>query len=188
MIILASQSPTRKRVLKQVIGDNFSIVPSRYIETDFTSDPKKLALRHSLGKAKEVAERTEGVVIGIDTFAVYNNKILGKPHTKQKAVEMLQQINGKIIKAVSGVTVIGQQTHQEYIETELKMKDLSDSEILAYVETGEPLDKAGAFATQEKGAVLVEWVKGDYYNIVGFPVISVIRMLRKSGINVEDYW
>jgi septum formation protein len=187
-IILASSSPRRKELLKKIIP-KFKIVPSDY-EEDMTKklSPIEMALEFSRGKAEDVAlKQKSGIVIGVDTFVVYKNKKLGKPHTKEKATEMLKIISGKTVKVISGICVINidkKRIIQDIVVTSVKMKKMDQKEISEYVESGEPLDKAGAFAIQDKGSVFVEKIDGCYFNVMGFPLNKLYVCLKKIGYNV----
>jgi len=190
-IILASTSPRRKNLLRQLIGDNYEIVSSNY-EEDNTLDmePKDLTMKHAIGKGTDVAKNlTEGIVIAADTLVEYNGCVLGKPHTPEKAKEMLNIISGNYVNVYTGLAIIeiNGQTFQDFEKTKVKIKKLSEKEIDDYVASGEPLDKAGAFGTQEKGIFLVESVQGDYSNVVGLPLQKVYAIFQKLGISIFDY-
>lgn len=186
-IILASGSPRRKEILENV-GLQFEVVASSY-EEDMTLalKPQELAKHLSLGKAEDVAKNNpDSIIIAADTFIVLNdNKILGKPHTGEMAKETLQSISGKILKVITGYTVIDATTDKsisEAVVTEVFIKELSEREIDAYIATGEPLDKAGAFGIQGHGALLIEKINGDYFNVVGLPLFSLAKSLKEFGI------
>ena len=191
-IILASQSPRRKKLLKQLIGNNFEI-----IETPFKEDnnqplePQELVKTHSIGKAREVAKSLkEGIVIGSDTFLYFNNSVLGKPKTQENAIKMLQELNGNTIEVYSGLGLINAKTREELIEytkSEIQMKKMTKEEILKYVITQQPLGNAGSFNIDEKGAILIEEIKGEYSSIVGLPLFKLNQMLKKFGINILEY-
>jgi len=190
-IILASTSP-RRHGLAQEMGLEFDIVPSDY-EEDMTMklSPEKLAMTLAYGKAADVAKKTkEGVVIGIDTFIVFNGEKLGKPKTKEKAFKLLKSFSGKKLKVISGLALIDCKTKKEikdYDVSEVKLRKMSDEEINTYIATGEPLDKAGAFAIQGLGSIFIESIKGSYTNIVGFPVGCLYKNLKKLGVNIFEY-
>lgn len=181
-IILASSSPRRKGLLKQ-IGLEFIIEPSEY-EEDMTiqAEPITLARILARGKAFDVSQRHEsGIVIGADTFLVFEDSVLGKPKNQTEAIAMLERLTGKTHSVISGVAVIDAQTGQEEVraaETLVTFRDLSQEEIEEYVATGEPLDKAGAYGIQGRGAVLVERIEGDYFNVVGLPIATLTTMIR----------
>ena len=191
-IILASASPRRKELLKILIGDNFEIKTSDY-EEDNSLDllPRDLVLFHSLGKGKDVANKlSEGIVISADTIVVFENKVLGKPETAERAKEMLDKINGQWVEIITGMAVIDIANKKEFQHLEvakIKIKQMSEQEIDNYIKTGEPLDKAGAFAVQGKGAVLIEKTDGDFYSVVGLPLFELNKLLVQSDINIFDY-
>lgn len=188
-IILASGSPRRKELLQMLIGDSFEIQTSDY-EEDNTLDlrPKDLVLLHSLEKGRDVAgKNNEGIVIAADTVVVFENEILGKPHSQEKAKEMLKKINGKIVEVITGLAVIDIENKKELQDcesTKVKMKQMSQQEIERYIASGEPLDKVGAFGIQGKASVLVERIDGCYFNVVGLPLFKLNNILLKLGILV----
>jgi septum formation protein len=190
-IILASASPRRKELLKQLIGDNFVVFPSSYEEPPQPGmNPEELLLKHSVEKARDVAKHFDsGIVISADTSVLYNGEILGKPHLPEKAKEMLEKLSGKKIQVITGLTVLDLDSAQEISESEstnVWMANISKEQISAYVRTGEPLDKAGAFAAQGKGAVLVEKVEGDFFNVVGLPLFRLGKILERLGVSVFE--
>ena len=153
----------------------------------------------SAQKAEEVAGRYQEelgkndavstVILGADTVVAYENNILGKPKDKEDAVKMLQMLSGNTHSVYTGVTLVlcknGKQEKQSFFaETKVTMYSVTEEQIRAYVETGEPMDKAGAYGIQGKGAVLVEKIVGDYNNVVGLPVALVFQNLGKSGIEI----
>ncbi len=191
-IILASGSPRRKRLLKQLIGDTFKVVIPDYEEdNDLGLEPIKMAKHHALGKARAVARNfPDAIVIGCDTFGMIDGEILGKPDGETGAIAMLRKISGRTLKVFSGVALIDSKSGEELVDheiSEVTMSEMSESEIKAYVATGEPLDKAASFATQGKGAVFVERIKGCYFNVVGFPLFKVNLLLKQAGVDVLEY-
>ena len=190
-IILASTSP-RRHGLAQEMGLEFEVVSSNY-EEDMTLNlsPKELAKTLAYGKAIEVARKlNEGVVIGIDTFIVFNGKKLGKPKTKEKAYKFLKSFSGNQLNVISGIALIDCKTKKEIKDCEVskvKFKKMSDQEIKTYIQTGEPLDKAGAFAIQGLGSIFIDRISGSYTNIVGFPISCLYKNLKKLGVNIFEY-
>lgn len=190
-IILASTSP-RRHGLAQQMGLEFEIVPSDY-EEDMTLDlaPEELAKTLAYGKATDIAKKnSEGIVLGIDTFISFEGKKLGKPKTEEKARELLKNFSGKELLVYSGVAIIDCATKNEIRDFEVskvKFRDLTDLEIDLYIKTGEPLDKAGAFAIQGLGSVFIEKIDGCYANIVGFPIANIYKNLQKMGVNIFEY-
>lgn len=199
-LILASGSPRRKELLEQV-GAEFEILPAQGEEVIGSTLPEAVVQELSAQKAAEIAERykkelsgesKEGktIILGADTVVAYEQQILGKPKDKEDAVRMLQMLSGNTHSVFTGVTLImieedgKQQRHSFYAETKVIMYPMSEAQILAYVETGEPMDKAGAYAIQGKCAVYIEQIVGDYNNVVGLPVAAVFQKLDKLGIEI----
>lgn len=187
-IILASRSPRRKQLLEQ-IGLEFEIDPSDYHEDmSLKMPPRKLAEYLSLGKAEDAAKRhKDSIIISADTFCVLNGKIMGKPHTKENARKMLKEFSGKAHSVITGFTIIDTQTNKRIsksAETKIYFKKLSEEEINNYIETGEPLEFAGAYAIQHLGGLFVKKIDGDYSNIIGIPLLPLTEELKKFGINI----
>ncbi len=189
-IILASSSPRRKEILEKT-GLPFIIDPSNSDE-DMTQnlEPKDLAKALSLAKAKDVAKRHKNaIVIGADSIITLNGKVLGKPHTEERAIEMLTELSGSIHSAITGYTIIDTDSGKivsDAVETKIYFRKLTQDEIKNYVATGKPLDKAGAYAIQGKGALFVEKIEGDYYNIMGLPLSAVVEKLKEFKLQ-KDY-
>jgi septum formation protein len=190
-IILASTSP-RRHGLAQQMGLEFEIVPSNY-EEDMSMDmgPDKLAMTLAYGKAKEVADRLKtGVVLGVDTFIVFEGKKLGKPKSKEDAFQMLKSFSGKLQEVYSGVALIDCETGKEIKDfevTKVKFREMEDSEIQSYVRTGEPMDKAGAYGIQGLSSVFIEKIEGCYSNVMGFPIYNIYKNLKKLGVDIFEY-
>ncbi len=182
-LILASASPRRKQLLTQ-IGLKFEVRKSNYNETpekDLT--PAQLALFYSQNKAKDVASKaSHGIVIGADTLVVFENQAIGKPKSKDDAIRILSLLSGKMHEIVTGYTLIDTKTKKTIsrtVTTKVWFRKLSKQEIVDYVATGEPFDKAGAYGIQEKGALFVEKIDGDYFNVVGLPIAALVTDLKK---------
>lgn len=188
-LILASSSPRRKELLEQV-GFTFEIQPSSF-EENMAQDlpPLELAKQLSLGKAQDIANKnSDSIVLGADTFIAFDNHILGKPHTPEKAKEILKLLSGKWHSVITGFTIIDTETKKkvsESVETKVYFRELIDSEIDEYIATGEPLDRAGAYAIQERGALLVDHIEGDYSNVVGLPITVVALALKDFDVKPE---
>lgn len=180
-IILASQSPRRKELLRQA-GIDFRVFPADLDEhLDLTLPINKAVAKLAMDKAKAVAAlHPDDLVIGADTVVYFDHHVMGKPHTPQEATAMLTKLSGHTHEVISGVAM-GYEHHWEsfYTVSEVTFYDLSAEEIRAYVDSGEPMDKAGAYGIQGKGAIFVAKIVGDYYNIVGLPLAEVVRRLRK---------
>jgi septum formation protein len=173
-IILASRSPRRIHLLHQ-IGLSFTVQESGVDE--HISDgiaPEEVVRRLSLEKASRVAERLhDGIVIGADTIVVLDGKILGKPSSKGEAISMLSKLGGKTHTVFTGFAMIdvAKKSYVDYEKTEVTFRRLSIEEIECYVESGSPMDKAGAYGIQDDyGAVFVERINGCFYTVVGFPL------------------
>ena len=174
-IILASRSPRRIHLLHQ-IGLSFTVQESGVDE--HISDgiaPEEVVRRLSLEKASRVAERLhDGIVIGADTIVVLDGKILGKPSSKGEAISMLSKLGGKTHTVFTGfamIDVVSKKSYVDYEKTEVTFRRLSIEEIECYVESGSPMDKAGAYGIQDDyGAVFVERINGCFYTVVGFPL------------------
>jgi septum formation protein len=187
-IILASESPRRKEILRQ-IGLKFRVEASGCDETVKVSmKPESLAFFLSRKKARSVADRhRNSIVIAADTFIVFRGKVLGKPHTGKDATRMLTELNGKAHAVITGFTVKDTDTGKEisrWAKTKVFFRKLTPREIKNYVESGEPLDKAGGYAIQGLGALLVSRIEGDYYNVVGLPLSMLVECLKEFGVDV----
>ncbi len=187
-IILASSSPTRKNLMEK-LGIPFEVEHSRY-EEDLTLKlpPKVLVQKMALGKAEVVAKNHKNaVIIGADIILLYKDEILGKPHTSETARKTLRLLSGKKSVAITGVAIIDTKTKKKRmraITTDIFFRKLTSQEIEWYVNTGEPLDKAGAFAILERGMIFVEKINGDLTNVAGLPIPTLIKELRRMNIEV----
>jgi septum formation protein len=184
-IVLASASPRRREIL-ELTGLRFRVDTSRYEETlDHTVNPHNLAKRLSLEKARAVAGKyKDALIIAADTFIVFRGKLLGKPHTPKETRNMLAMLNGKSHSVITGYTILDTGAGQKItrsVETKVWFKKMSSEEIDAYIATKEPLDKAGAYAIQGRGCVIVKKIEGDYLNVVGLPLFDIAVTLKKFG-------
>nr|WP_277999041.1 Maf family protein [Moorella sulfitireducens] len=187
-MILASSSP-RRRELLQRIGLSFEVCPSRVDENFFRDlPPAQRVERLALAKAKAVASLfREGLVIGADTIVVCQGQVLGKPASAAEATAMLAFLSGRTHTVYTGVAVVrapGGEERFTHAGTEVTFRHLTPAVISAYVATGEPLDKAGAYGIQGRGALLVESINGDYFNVVGLPLVKVAELLEEFGVDV----
>ena len=187
-IILASASPRRKEILGTT-GLKFDICVSDYEEDlSMKKAPRALARFLSRKKAEEVAHKYKNaIIIAADTFIVFKDKLLGKPHTAKEATRMLTMLSGKAHSVITGFTVLDTGSNKlvsRSIETKVYFKKMTQKEINAYVSTKEPLDKAGAYAIQGLGAALIEKIEGDFLNVVGLPLSALAKTLKGFGINV----
>jgi septum formation protein len=187
-IILASASLRRKELLEK-INLKFEVDASDCEENiDPGLEPREIVRQLSIQKAKTVeARHKNSIIIAADTVGVMGDRILGKPHTKNEARKMLHEISGKSHLVITGFSIIDTTTDKivtRTVDTRVSIKKLTREEIDAYVKTGEPLDKAGAYAIQGMGAVMVEKIEGDYYNVMGLPLNALTEALKKFGIYV----
>lgn len=197
-LILASQSPRRASILRQV-GLDFIINQSTFIEKKEVKIPtirtvKKLVIDNAQGKAQNVATKIKnGIIIGSDTLVFYEKAILGKPKDKKDALDMLSVLQGKTHTVLSGLALVHKENNKiiavvtGYEKTKVVMRKSTKEELQKYVETGEPLDKAGSYGIQEKGAIFVERMEGDYYTVVGFPLPMFITLLKKLNFSFFDF-
>jgi septum formation protein len=185
-LILASKSPRRSDLLKQA-GLTFSIIPSEFDESSVTmSDPESYVRTLAKSKATDISKKHPDCwVLGADTIVLIDDSILGKPGSKEEARSMLKQLSGKTHQVITGYCLCCQTTNDiiaEAVKTDVRFKTLSDAEIEWYIQTGEPFDKAGAYAIQGIGTLLVKSINGSYTNVVGLPVCEVIEFLINRGI------
>ncbi len=184
-LILASQSPRREALLKQV-GLDFEIVPSD-LEEELAPGmaPAEAAALLALDKARSVAsQRGDGLVIGADTIVVVDGQVLGKPAGPEEARGMLRLLSGREHQVTTGIAVVdaaGGRSRSGSVTTDVRFVPLSEEIIDRYVATKEPLDKAGAYGIQGFGALLIERVSGDYNNVVGLPVRRLAELLWEFG-------
>lgn len=186
-IILASTSSRRKQLLKKT-GLKFETVESGFKEVmDQKKDPHQLARKLSLGKAKKVAKRYKNaIIIAADTFIVCKGEYLSKVYTDTKARGILSKLSGKIHLVITGITVIDTQqkkTVSRSVETKVHFKKLTGKEMDGYIKSKEPIGVAGSYRIQDKASFLVEKIEGDYYNVVGLPLFTLIEILKEFGIN-----
>ncbi len=185
-MILASASPRRKELLS-LITEDFRVVPpnvSEEIDEKYVT-PEQAVDMLAKRKAHEVASRFENeTVIAADTVVAVNDEILGKPADEEDAKRMLGMISGKNHRVLTGVCIIfPDRTISSFVSATLvDFYPMSDSETDSYVKSGEPMDKAGAYAVQGKAAIFVKGINGDFYNVVGLPVSGVYRALKMKGV------
>jgi len=182
LLILASQSPRRKEILTSLCA-NFIVHPSNFIEKDTDKSPKTLVIYNAKGKATEVASHYKsGIIIGVDTVVVLQEDVINKPKDDDDARNILQKLSGKTHEVISGIAIYRAKTDVMYTETvttQITMGEITESEIDAYIKTGEGRDKAGAYAVQGIGALFIKEIKGDYFNVVGLPIFTLNRILKK---------
>jgi len=184
-LLLASASPRRRELLARITND-FLVAPSRAAEpTD--GSPGERVLSAAKAKAHAVGRDHAGVIIAADTVVVLDGDVLGKPTSREDAAQMLRRLSGHEHSVVTGLCVLSTWSGEERSsveETLVRFRDLAADEIERYVDSGEPDDKAGAYAIQGKAAVFVERICGDYYNVMGFPLCRLVLLLREVGVRV----
>ncbi len=186
-LILASQSPRRRELLERMGLTEFEIRPAAGEEIASPDlAPAQLVEELSRQKAREIAltADAEDVIIAADTVVAADGRVLGKPHSTQEAQQMLRFLSGRTHTVYTGITVCrGGQVLTQHEATDVVFRTLTEGEIDAYVATGEPMDKAGAYGIQGRGCVLVEGIRGDYYNVMGLPVCRLGLILRNFGVD-----
>ena len=181
-IILASSSPRRKRLLSEA-GFNFEIIVSDAEEIcEKFMIPWDLTVQNAQIKASPIAQNNqEKIVIGADTVVSLDNEIFGKPSDMEEAVKMLARLSGRTHIVTTGVCIIQREKNETfYVNTEVTFKPLSDREISQYVKVINPLDKAGAYAAQDHGELIIEKYSGSFTNVVGLPMSEVKEALAHS--------
>ena len=198
-LILASKSPRRYELLKQM-GLHFDVVQSSVEEEKVVRDesPQEHVIRLSEEKARDVGKmHPDSWVLGADTVVYINGAILGKPKTREEALGMLRRLSGQEHSVLTGFSVLNVSKgkgERGAVETAVKVKPLSPVEMEWYVQTGEPFDKAGAYAIQGIGSFMIKSIRGSYTNVIGLPVCEVMEMLGRlgaitiseSGIRIEE--
>lgn len=194
IIVLASGSPRRKELLAKT-GLKFSVVVSGGEEKAETSDPAETVEKLSLDKASAVAdllqaEKEPQLIIGADTVVACDGEILGKPSNREDAFRMLWKLQGQTHQVYTGVTLLLKkkhtwQAHTFSEKTDVQFYPVSREELLAYIETGEPMDKAGSYGIQGGFGIYVKGICGDYNNVVGLPVGRLVYELKKLGIDIR---
>ena len=189
-IVLASQSPRRRELLSR-LGVEFEIIPAVGEECMEGKTPQEIVMHLAKQKAGEVYASLSGdgdqedlLVIGADTVVAYDGRILGKPQGVAEAQEMLSMLSGKTHQVYTGVSILltktgEEQTHTFYEKTDVTFAELSKEELQAYIDSGDPFDKAGGYGIQGDFGVYVERINGDYNNVVGLPVARLYQELKK---------
>jgi len=182
-IVLASTSPRRISLLRQ-IGMRFSVATPVDDEVSVNPDPKMMVMENAIAKARSALGEEEGLVVGADTVVYIEGAILGKPSSEEEACIMLETLSGRVHTVFTGLAVVDAGSGREEVgceETRVQMMELSEEDVGRYVETGEPMGKAGAYAIQGLGAVFVERVDGCFHNVVGLPLSLLWKMIRGMG-------
>lgn len=187
-LVLASSSP-RRRELLSTLGITFSIAvsdvdeatPPEYTPTEIV---ESLAVRKA---AKIAGEMNNALVLGSDTIVVLDGQVLGKPKDEEDAFRMLSQLQGREHTVYSGVALVDAKSKRQEVSsssTKVAIRSLTPEEIRAYIKTGEPMDKAGSYAIQGIGATIVEGIVGDYFTVVGLPLLLTAQLLKRFDVNV----
>lgn len=187
-IILASGSPRRRELLEMLGVKDLKIIPAQGEENAPAGlSPEELVMCLASQKAREVAAKCgdEDVVIAADTVVWHRGRVYGKPHSREEAIAMLRSLSGEKHQVFTGISVIrGGHEEKQSEMSYVRFRGLSDEEISAYVDTGEPMDKAGAYGAQGKAALFVEGIEGDFFNVMGLPLCTLGKMLNKQGVGL----
>jgi len=191
-IILASSSPRRQKILRQV-GIPYAILPSD-IREDLCGEMSPYETVKTLSEQKAVcaAEKLNrpAVIVAADTIVDLNGKIIGKPADERDAFNILKKLQGRKHSVYTGVCIIKKTADDRIMRSIIDnaavfMRPMTDDEIRAYIETGEPMDKAGAYAIQEKGSLFIERIEGDFYTVEGLPIVRVYQELKSMGVEMN---
>lgn len=190
-IVLASGSPRRKEILEQA-GVKFQIIPSKKEEQIISTNPEDVVKELALCKAEDIAGQLNErvIVIGADTVVVNASKILGKPCDELDAVNMIMNLQGHSHNVYTGVCILVKDENgileiRQFAEnTKVMVADMTKEQAMGYVLTGEPMDKAGAYAIQGKFAKYIRGIEGDFYNVVGFPIARFREEMKKLGFEI----
>ena len=194
-IVLASASPRRSELMKQA-GFTFEIQVSKKEEVYQSERPDEIVEELSLLKAEDVAQSLEQenvIVIGADTVVALDGKILGKTKSKEDAFTMIQSLQGRAHQVYTGTAILifdefgSCRTVNHAVRTEVFVNPMSEEEIKTYVQSKEPMDKAGAYAIQGLCAKFIKEIKGDYYNVVGMPISRLYQEVKNMGMSWKDW-
>ena len=188
-MILASQSPRRRQLLGQIGVENFEVLSPEVDESyDSAMLPEEIVAALSRRKAEAAAVLVDdagAVIIAADTMVFLDSLRLGKPHSEEEAFRMLSALSGCTHQVRTGVTVVrGSQSVTRVETSDVAFRPLSEREIRAYIRTGDPMDKAGAYGVQGKAALFVEGIRGDYFNVMGLPLCLLGRMLEQFQVDL----
>lgn len=192
-IILASASPRRKELL-ELLNVKFKVIPSTIKEITTKKLPNDIVIDLAKQKANDVKSKVnqDCIIISADTIVVLNNKIMGKPKNQDDAFNMLKALQNNTHSVFTGVYIIIRESnifteYNFYEKTDVTMYKISDENIMNYIKTNEPMDKAGSYAIQGIFSVNIKSIKGEYNNVVGLPIAKLYNFLLKKGINLLDY-
>ena len=185
-IVLASESPRRYELLKMIGIENFAVIPAEVEETASSGmTPEQTVCDIALRKAKSVSRSCgpDDIIIAADTLVYLDGRPLAKPCDEADAASMLRALSGRRHTVYTGVVLLrGNDNAMGAEKTEVFFRELQDSEIIAYISTGEPMDKAGAYGAQGRGAVFIERLEGDFFNVMGLPICKLSTMLKDFGV------
>lgn len=186
MIRLASQSPRRAELLQQ-IGVPFVASPADVDETPLPGEsPEDFVRRMAIEKARAIhALHPQDPVLGSDTAVVLDGRIMGKPRDREDALDMLLSLSGRTHRVLTGVALVHARTDYALCDSRVTFRDIARDEVLRYWASGEPADKAGAYAIQGHGAVFVAHIEGSYSGIMGLPLFETAQLLRGAGLNID---
>jgi len=180
-LILASRSPRRAEILKKAKVEFEIKIPPNLKEESSSSDPAELVLSLSRIKATSVSHQVgKTIILGADTIVVLDGEIMGKPQNKEEAFFILKKLSDRMHRVYTGITLVNkynQKMVSDYDLTEVKFNQLDDEKIRSYIDTGEPMDKAGAYGIQGMGGFLVESIRGNLDNVIGLPTEKLKEML-----------
>ncbi|CED93154.1 MULTISPECIES: Maf family protein [Romboutsia] len=182
-IILASASPRRKEILENA-SVKFEVMASSIEELTLDGEsPCQMVMRLAFEKGMDIASRQKNdLIISADTIVVIDNTVLGKPENEIEARKMITSLSGRTHQVITGISLINLDNNKkiiDYVISNVKFKNLSEEDINDYIRTKESLDKAGAYGIQGYGALLVDEIQGDYFNIVGLPISRLSDLLKK---------
>jgi septum formation protein len=184
-IVLASASPRREDLLRRIV-DSFDVVAS-VVEEPRDGAPRHRVLEAAQRKARDVAAREAGLIVGADTIVALGRRLLGKPASRDEAAAMLRDLSGRRHDVFTGLCLVDTRRRIERTaveRTRVHFRRLAEREIAAYLDTGEHVDKAGAYAIQGRAAAFVDRIRGDYTNVMGLPVARLTLLLRELGADV----
>ncbi len=187
-IVLASASPRRKELLEMLGVENLIVLPAKGEETiPPGAEPEEMVMALASQKAREVAAQRppEDLILAADTLVWFRGRPYGKPHSPQEAIAMLESLSGQTHQVYTGVALLRQgRLLSECEVSAVSFRELSREEICRYVDSGEPMDKAGAYGAQGRGALLVRRIEGDFFNVMGLPLCRLGQMLKKQGVDI----
>ena len=187
-IVLASASPRRKELLEMLGFKDMKIIPAKGEEVvEEGLAPGELVEQLALQKAREVARScgTEELILAADTIVWHEGRVFGKPRSAEEAKSMLMSLSGRTHQVYTGVALLlGEKELSRHERSNVSFRRLSESEAEAYIRSGEPMDKAGAYGAQGLGALFVKAIDGDFFNVMGLPLCSLGEMLKELGVNI----